>query len=105
MAVAFVAVQCEICLVVKFITGQGVLFLVVPCIAELYLELCLAGSVVLSNVGCFGWHHLLPCNVGCVGRCHLLLCNVSSIGLCLTALFVTVQYGLFSGGGIYYCAV
>ena len=28
---------------VKFVAGQGVLFLVVPCIAELYLELCLAG--------------------------------------------------------------
>ena len=50
------------------------------------------GQLLLSNVGCFGWHHLLPC-------------NVSSIGLCLTALFVTVHYGLFSGGVIYYCVV
>ena len=30
---------------------------------------------------------------------------MSSIGLCLAASFVTVRYGLFSGGVIYYCAV
>ena len=38
---------------VKFATGQGVQFLVVPCIAELYLELCLAGSVVTVKCGLF----------------------------------------------------
>ena len=57
------------------------------------------------NVGCFGQRHLLPYNVGCFGRRHLLLCIVSAIGLCLAVLFVTVQYGLFSGGVIYCCAV
>ena len=94
MAVAFVAVQCEMsgC---KVCYWARVLFLVVPFSAELYLELCLAGSVVTGQCGLFRWHHLLPCNVGCFGRCHLLLCNVSSIGLCLTALFVTVHCGLF----------
>ena len=48
---------------------------------------------------------MVPCNVGCFGQCRLLLCNVSSVGLCLAASFVTVRYGLFSGGVIYYCAV
>ena len=38
---------------VKFVTGQGVLFLVVPFIAELFLELCLAGSVVTVQCGLF----------------------------------------------------
>ena len=47
----------------------------------------------------------MPCNVGCFGQCCSLLCNVSSIGLCLAASFVTVRYGLFSAGVIYYCAV
>ena len=38
----------ELCLVVKFVTGQYELFLVVPFITvqyELYLELCLAVSM------------------------------------------------------------
>ena len=43
---SFVTVQYEICLAVIFVTGQCVLFLVVPFVAELYLELCLAGSFV-----------------------------------------------------------
>ena len=44
---SFVTLQYEICLTVKFVTGQWVLFLVVPFIAELYLEQGLAGSVVI----------------------------------------------------------
>ena len=61
-------------------------------------------SFIGVRCGLFGWRHLVPCNVGCFGQCRLLLCNVSSIGLCLAASFVTVRYGLFSGGVIYYCA-
>ena len=79
LAVSFVTVQYEICLAVKFVTGQWVMFLVVPCIAELYLELCLAGSVVtvqcalfqvvsftmvVSSMGCFWWCCLLLSDVG-----------------------------------------
>ena len=92
MAVAFVAVQCEICLVVKFVTGQGVLFLVVPCIAELYLELCLAGSVVTVKCGLF-W-------VASFG--------VTQCGLFRAVSFVTVQCELHwavSGSVVCYCAV
>ena len=105
MAVAFVAVQCEICLVVKFVTGQGVLFLVVPCIAELYRELCLAGSVVTVKGGLFRVASFIAVQCGLCWAVSFVTVQCELHWAVSDSVFVTVQYGLFSGGVIYYCAV